>query len=420
MVTKDVVMVSGCRTGIGDFMGEFKDTTARELAMTVGAEAIKRAGIKPEQVDEIVMGEVFAAMQGSLPARQVSQRIGMSKESGACVVNQNCASGMRAMEVAANNIMVGRTEIALVVGVENMTLAPGLIANGRMGYRMGSISQQGQAPLYDSALHDGLFDELVENEVNPTKKPGAHTGCTADNVAKLLGITREECDELAVRSHQLTAKATEEGKFKDEIVPVIKHSKRGDKVLDKDEYFISDCTYDSIKNYPAIFNREGGVTTAPNASGINDGASGAILMSADKAKELGIKPMAKLLYSCTAGIEAKYMGLGPAEAIPKCIKGAGISFSDIDYFEIHEALAAQFLGGKKVLKDKYGMDVPMDRCNLNGSGISLGHPAGSSGLRIIISMIYEMNRHPGWHVGCASLCAGGGTAMASIWDTNVD
>ena len=419
MQTKDVVMVSGCRTGIGKFMGQFKDVSARELAMTVGAEAIKRAGIKPEMVDEIVMGEIYTSMQGSLPARQVSQRIGMSKESGACVVNQNCASGMRAMEIAANNIMLGRTEIGLVVGAENMTQAPGLIANGRMGYRMGSIPNQGQAGYYDAMLHDGLFDELVENEVTPSKKLGAHMGCTADNVAKLMGITRQECDELAVRSHQLAAKATAEGKFDEEKIPYIKHSKRGDKIIDKDEHFIPDCTYDSIKDLPTVFNKDG-VTTAPNASGINDGAAAAILMSADKAKELGIKPMAKLLYSCTAGVEAKYMGLGPAEAIPKCIKGAGINFSDIDYFEINEAFAAQFLGARKLMKEKYGMEIDMDHCNLNGSGIALGHPVGCTALRIIISMIYEMNRHPGWHIGCASLCVGGGPAMASIWDTNVD
>ena len=409
MQTKDVVIVSGCRTGIGKFMGEFSKVSARDLAMTVAKEAIARAGIKPEDVDEIAMGEIFVGMQGSLPARQVGMRIGMRKESAAVNINQNCASGMRAMEVVANDIMLGKTDIGLVVGTENMTQAPGLIPSGRMGYRMGSIPKQGAVEIYDSMLHDGLYDELS----------GGHMGVTADNVAKKLGITREECDKLAVRSHQLAAKATEEGKFKDEIVPVIVHSKKGDKVLDKDEHFIPGCTYESISGFKPVFSADG-VTTAPNASGINDGASAAILMSADKAKELGIKPMAKLLHVCTEGVEPELMGLGPAEAIPKCIKGAGIKFEDIDYFEINEAFAAQFLGVQKLMKEKYGMEIDMDRCNLNGSGIALGHPVGSTGLRLIVSMLYEMKRHPDWHVGCASTCVGGGPAMACIWDTNVD
>lgn len=419
METKDVVLVSGCRTGIGKFCGEFKNVPARTLAMTVGAEAIKRAGIKPEQVDEIAMGEIFIGMQGSLPARQVGYRIGLPKESAAVSVNQNCASGMRAMEIVANDIALGKTDIGLVIGVDNMSQAPGIIPSGRMGFRMGSIPQGGQVPYYDSMLHDGLYDELVENEVTPSDKLGAHMGCTADNVAKKFGITREECDKLAVRSHQLAAKATAEGKFKDEIVPVVVHTRKGDKVLDKDEHFIPDCSYETISKFRPVFNKDG-VTTAPNASGLNDGATAAILMSADKAKELGVKPMAKLLAVTSAGVEPKYMGIGPAEAIPKALKMANVDFKDVDYFEINEAFAAQFLGAAKVLKDKYGMEVPMDHCNLNGSGIALGHPVGSTGLRIIVSMCYEMQRHPGWHIGVASLCVGGGPAMASVWDTNVD
>ena len=409
MEIKDVVIVSACRTGIGKFLGEFKNVSARELAMTAGKEAIKRAGIKPEDVDEIVMGECFTAMQGSLPARQVGMRIGMREDSDACTVNQNCASAMRALEIACNDIQLGKTEIGLALGVENMSLAPFVLPKARMGYRMGSIPNEGGAELYDSMLHDGLFDSLS----------GGHMGVTADNVAKKYGITREECDKLAVQSHTRAAKATEEGKFKDEIVPVIqkkrKHGQEVEIVLDKDEHFIPDCNYETISKFKPVFTKDG-VTTAPNASGINDGAAALIVMSADKAKELGIKPMAKMLNICYAGVAPEYMGIGPAYAIPRCLKGAGVDFKDVDYFEINEAFAAQFLGAKKILKDEFGMDVPADRCNLNGSGIALGHPVGCSGIRIIVTMLYEMMRHPDWKIGCASLCVGGGPAMASLWE----
>ncbi len=409
METKDVVIVSACRTGIGKNLGEFKDVPARDLAIAVGTEAIKRAGIEPKDVDEIVMGEVFTAMQGSLPARQVSMRIGLDPSSNAVTVNQNCASGMRALEVCCNDVQLGKTDIGLVVGVENMSLVPFLLPKARQGYKMGSIPNGGGAELYDSMLHDGLFDELV----------GGHMGVTSDNVSELMGITREECDELAVMSHQRAAAATAEGKFKDEIVPIIKHTRKGDKVLDQDEHFIPDCDYDTISKMKPVFTKEG-VTTAANASGINDGAAAVIIMSLDKAHELGIKPMAKLLYACGAGVEAKYMGLGPAKAIPKCAKGAGVALEDIDYFEVNEAFAAQFLGARKLLKQDTGFEIPFDRCNLNGSGISLGHPVGCSALRIIVTMLYEMQRHEDWKIGCASLCVGGGPAMASIWTTDVE
>jgi len=408
MEVRNVVIVSACRTGIGKFCGEFSKVSARELAMTAGAEAIKRAGIDAATIDEIVMGEVYQGMQGSLPARQVAKRIGMSDESNACVVNQNCASAMRALEIACENIQLGKTDIGLVVGVENMTQAPFVLPSARMGYRMGGIPTQGGAELYDSMIHDALYDELS----------GGHMGCTADNVAKLCNISREECDRLAVQSHTRAAKATAEGKFKDEIVPIIQHTKKGDKVLDKDEHFIPDCSYDTISKFKPVFNKDG-VTTAPNASGLNDGAAAAVVMSEEKAAQLGLKPLAKLINICGAGVDAKYMGIGPSEAIPKCIAGSDIKFEDIDYFEINEAFAAQFLGAKKLLKEKHGMDVPADRCNLNGSGIALGHPIGCSGLRIIVTMIYEMKRHPEWHIGCASLCVGGGPAMASLWRVNL-
>ena len=400
MQPRDVVIVSACRTAIGKFQGQFKDVSARELAITAGKEAIRRAGVDINTIDEIVMGECYTAMQGSLPARQVSMRIGLPIESSAVTVNQNCASGMRALEIACNN---------LVVGVENMTQAPFLLPKARMGYRMGGIPTEGGAELYDSLLHDALYDALV---------PG-HMGVTADNVAKLCNVSREECDKLAVISHNRACAAIDAGKFKDEIVPVVIHNKKkGDIVIDTDEHPIRNCSYETISKMKAVFTPDG-VTTAANASGINDAAAAVIVMSADKAKELGIKPMAKMINMCSAGVEPKYMGIGPAYAIPKCLKGAGMDFSEVDYWEINEAFAAQFLGGGRKLKEEHGWEVDLDKTNANGSGISLGHPIGCTGLRIIVSMLYEMERR-GATVGGASLCVGGGPAMASLWTKKMD
>ena len=404
---RDVVIVSGCRTAIGKFQGQFKDVSARELAITAGKEAIKRAGIDINTIDEIVMGECYLGMQGSLPARQVSMRIGLPVESSAVSVNQNCASGMRALEIACNNIALGKTDIGLVVGVENMTQAPFMLPKARMGYRMGAIPTAGGAELYDSLLHDALYDALV---------PG-HMGVTADNVAKLCNISRQECDELAVMSHNRACAAIDAGKFKDEIVPVVIKSKRGDKIVDTDEHPIRDCNYETLAKMKPVFTPDG-VTTAANASGINDAAAAVIVMSADKAKELGVKPLAKMLYICSAGVEPKYMGIGPAYAIPKCLDRAGMTFSDVEYWELNEAFASQFLGVDRKLKEERGWSIDLDKTNLNGSGISLGHPIGCTGLRVVVSMIYEMQRQ-GTTIGGASMCVGGGPAMASVWTLDV-
>lgn len=409
MQTRDVVIVSACRTAIGKFQGQFKDVSARDLAITAGKEAIRRAGIDIDTIDEMVMGECYTGMQGSLPARQVSKRIGLADSSSAVTVNQNCASAMRALEIACSNIQLGKTDIGLVVGVENMTQAPFMLPKARMGYRMGGIPTEGAAELYDSLIHDALYDALV---------PG-HMGVTADNVAKLCNVSRQECDELAVISHNRACAAIEAGKFKDEIVPVVIHNKKkGDIVIDTDEHPIRNCNYETLSKMKPVFTPDG-VTTAANASGINDAAAAIIVMSADKAKELGLKPMAKMVYMCSAGVDAKYMGIGPAYSIPKCLKGAGMDFADVDYWEINEAFAAQFLGVGRKLKENHGWDIDMDRTNVNGSGISLGHPIGCTGIRIIVSMLYEMERR-GAVTGGASLCVGGGPSMASLWTKKVD
>ena len=264
METKEVVIVSACRTAIGRFMGSLADVSARELAMTVGKEAFVRAGIKPEQADEIVMGQLYTGLQGSLPARQVAMRIGMAHRSSAVSVNQNCASGMRALEIAAHNIMLGKTEIGLVIGVESMTNAPYMLPKARMGYRMG-VGQ-----IEDSMLHDGLYDALV---------PG-HMGLTAENVAEQYGISRQECDELALLSHTRAAQAIDAGHFTKEIVPVEIQSRKGTLYFDTDEHLIRGCTIESLTKLKPAFKKDG-VVTAGNASGVNDGASAVIIMSAD-------------------------------------------------------------------------------------------------------------------------------------------
>ena len=397
MNPRDVVIVSACRTAIGKNMGQFKDVQARDLAICAGSEAIKRAGIDPKQCDEIVMGECFTGMQGSLPARQVSMRIGLDETSNACTVNQNCASGMRAMDIAANNILLGKSDISLVVGVESMTNAPYLMAKARMGYRMGD------GKIYDSMLHDGLVDELS----------GGHMGLTAENVAEKYGITREECDKIAVRSHNLACKAIDEGVFKEEIVPFVLHTKKGDKIIDTDEHPIRDCNMETLAKLKPAF-KKGGVITAANASGINDAAAAVIMMSWEKCQELGKKPMAKLLTCEAKGVAPEVMGLGPAAVIPKACEKAGVKFEDIDNFEVNEAFSAQVLGVERMLKEDYGLTIDWDKTNKFGSGIALGHPVGCTALRIIVTLVHTMVRED-LKLGCASLCVGGGPALASIW-----
>lgn len=398
---KEVVMVSACRTAIGNFIGSLKSVSARELAVTAGRETISRAGIPADIIDEVCMGQLYTAMQGSLPARQVGVKLGLPHRSSAVSVNQNCASGMRALEIACHNIMLGKTEIGLAIGVESMTGAPYLIPKARMGYRMNA------GTIEDHMIHDGLFDELV---------PG-HMGLTAENIAERYGITREECDELALMSHRRATKAIEEGKFKDEIVPVEIKARKGTTIFDTDEHPIRDASIDKMSKLKPAFKKDG-VVTAANASGINDAAAAVVVMSKDKAAELGINPLMKLINICNEGVDPKVMGLGPAVAIPKCLKQVGMKFEDVEYWEINEAFAAQWLGVGRMLKEDFGIKLDLNKVNHNGSGIALGHPVGCTGLRIIVSLYYEIKRL-GLTTGGASLCVGGGPSMASLWSRDV-
>ncbi|MDD2619737.1 MAG: thiolase family protein [Syntrophomonadaceae bacterium] len=398
---QDVVIVSACRTPIAKFMGSLKDFQALQLATIVAKDAINRAGINPEIIDEIVMGEVYPHMQGSLPARQVAMAAGLPVRSNACNVNQNCASGMRALDIAINHIQLGKTDIALVVGVESMTNAPYMIPKARMGYRMGP----GQ--IEDAMLHDGLVDRLV---------PG-HMGVTAENIAEKYGITREECDQLALESHQKATRAAGDGTFTREITPVEIKSKKGVTYYDKDEHMIPNASMESMAKLPTAF-RKGGVVTAANASGLNDAAAAVIIMSKNKALELGLNPLMKLINICAEGVAPEVMGLGPAVAIPKCLKEADMKFEDVEYWEINEAFAPQVIGVGRMLKEDFGIEWDTSKININGSGIGLGHPVGCTALRIVVSLYYELEKQ-GKNIGGASLCVGGGPAMCSLWTREI-
>lgn len=401
MELNEIVLVSACRTAIGKFQGSLKDIQAKQLAITAAKAAIERAGIPADIIDEITMGEVYPHMQGSLPARQVAMAVGLPVRSNACNVNQNCASGMRALEIAANRIMLGKSEIALIVGVESMTNAPYMLPKARMGYRMN------QGTIEDAMIHDGLFDQLV---------PG-HMGLTAENVAELYGITRQECDELALMSHQRATRAVQDGTFKREVIPVEIKTKKGITYYETDEHMLPNASLETMAKLPSAF-KKGGVTTAANASGINDAAASAVIMSKKKADELGIKPLMKMINLSAEGVAPEVMGLGPAVSIPKCLKEAGMKWDDIEYWEINEAFAAQFLGVGRKLKQDYDIELDLNKCNLNGSGIALGHPVGCTALRIIVSLYYELEKQ-GKTFGGASLCVGGGPSLCSLWTRDI-
>ncbi len=408
MSINEVVMVSACRTPIGDYGGTLQGVRANDLSNLVVAEAIKRAGIEASIIDDLVLGMCLHHGNGSCPARIVAIESGLPDRSSAVMVNQNCASAMRAVEIAAHNLMLGKTEIAVVVGTESMSNIPYLVQNGRWGYRMGD------GKLQDAMLADGLVCKLAG---------GIHMGGTAENIAERYSIGREECDALALLSHTRAVAANDEGRFSREIVPV--NVKKGKKeiVFTADEHPIRGASVESMARLSPAF-KKGGVVTAANASGLNDASAAAVFMTKKKAEELGIKPLMKLVNICSEGVDAKVMGLGPAVAIPKVLKQAGMNYDQVDYWEINEAFAAQVIGVGKMIKEEAGIELnigTLDKpgnVNNNGSGIGLGHPVGCTGLRIIVSLYYEMERL-GVTNGGASLCVGGGAAMASLWTRDI-
>ncbi|AEG14413.1 acetyl-CoA acetyltransferase [Desulfofundulus kuznetsovii DSM 6115] len=387
---ENVVVIGAARTPIGDFLGSLKDVSAVDLGVLAARAAMERAGVRPEQIEDVVVGMVYKAGVKGNPARQVQLKCGIPVEVAAATVEQQCASGMRALEIAVQQILLGKSRVSLVVGMESMSQVPYLLMGARTGYRMGS------ARVEDALLYDALYDAFYNY----------HMGVTAENLADKYGITRQEQDKLALLSHQRAVAATLEGKFKEEIIPVEVKSKKGITVVDTDEHPRPDTSLEALSKLRPIF-KEGGTVTAGNASGINDGAAALVLMTESRARELGIKPLAKVISTASYGVAPEIMGIGPVYAIPKALKYAGLQLNEIDYFEINEAFAAQLLAVNRELK------LDMDRVNANGSGISLGHPVGCTGVRIVVTLLFELRRRGGRY-GVASLCAGGGPAMATV------
>ena len=388
---KEVVIVSACRTAIGTFGGTLKGVPAVDLGATVVKEAVNRAGIKPEQVDELIFGNVLQAGLGQNPARQVSIKAGLPIETTAFTINIVCGSGLKAVALAANQILAGESEIVVAGGCENMSAAPYAVPAGRWGARMFN------SQMIDVMVNDGLWDAFNQY----------HMGITAENVAEKYGLTREMQDEFAVASQQKAQAAIEGGKFKDEIVPVVIKGKKGDIVFDTDEHPKFGTTMEKVAKLKPAFKKDGGTVTAANASGINDSAAAFVVMSKEKADELGLTPMATIVSYATGGVDPSIMGVGPVPASRKALAKAGLTVDDLDLIEANEAFAAQSLAVARDL----GFD--MSKVNVNGGAIALGHPIGASGARILVTLIYEMKKR-GAKYGLATLCIGGGQGQALI------
>ncbi|MEN6463524.1 MAG: acetyl-CoA C-acetyltransferase [Syntrophomonas sp.] len=388
---REVVIVSACRTPVGSFNGTLKDTPAVDLGALVMAEAVKRAGIKPEQVEEVVFGCVLQAGLGQNPARQAMIKAGLPETGTAFTINKVCGSGLRAVSLAAQMIKAGDVDIMVAGGMESMCQAPFALPKARYGYRMNN------GTLVDCMIKDGLW-EAFNNY---------HMGITAENVNDKYGITREEQDAFALRSQERAAAAIAAGKFKDEIVPVVIKGKKGDTVFDTDED-PRPSTAESLAKLKPAFKKDGGTVTAGNASGINDGAGAVVIMSADKAKELGIKPLFKIVSYASGGVDPKIMGIGPVPASQKALAKAGLTVADLDLIEANEAFAAQSIA---VGRDMGWGD--MEKVNVNGGAVAIGHPIGASGTRILVTLLYEMMKRESKY-GLATLCIGGGMGTTLI------
>ena len=388
---REVVIASAARTPIGSFGGTLKNTTAVTLGKTAVEEAVKRAGIKPEQVDELVFGCVLQAGLGQNVARQVSLAAGLPIETPAMTINKVCGSGLRSVGLAAQIIKAGDADIVVAGGTESMSLAPYAVPAARWGARMFD------AKMVDVMVNDGLWDAFNQY----------HMGMTAENVADQWGITREELDEFSLKSQQKAEAAIKAGKFKDEIVPVVIPQKKGDPIVfDTDEYPKFGASIEKMAKLKPAFKKDGKVTAA-NASGINDSAAALVVMSAEKAAELGITPLCKIVSYASAGVDPSIMGVGPIPASKKALEKAGLTVDDIDLFEANEAFAAQSVAVGRELQ------IPEEKLNVNGGAIALGHPIGASGARILITLIYEMKKR-GCKKGLATLCIGGGMGTAMI------
>ncbi|MBV8259361.1 MAG: acetyl-CoA C-acetyltransferase [Paraburkholderia sp.] len=385
----DIVFVSAARTAVGKFGGSLAKVAAPDLGAIVIKAALERAGVSPEQVSDVIMGQVLTAASGQNVARQASIKAGLPAAVPAMTINKVCGSGLKAVMLAANAIIAGDSEIVVAGGQENMSAAPHVLPGSRDGFRMGD------AKLIDSMIVDGLWD--VYNQY--------HMGVTAENVAKEYGITREEQDAFAALSQNKAEAAQKAGRFDAEIVPVAIPQRKGEPLqFATDEFVRHGVTADSLAGLKPAFSKEGTVTAA-NASGINDGAAAVVVMSAKKAEALGLTPLARIKAYASGGVDPKVMGMGPVPASKRCLERAGWSVNDLDLMEINEAFAAQALAVNKQM----GWDT--SKINVNGGAIAIGHPIGASGCRILVTLLHEMQRRDAKR-GLASLCIGGGMGVA--------
>src|SRR5580658_6863624 len=387
----DVVIISGCRTAVGKFQGSLTDLSAPQLGAVVVREAVKRAGLSSDQVDECIMGNVLPAGLGQNPARQAAIFGGLSPATGAMTINKVCGSGVTAVALAAQAVQTVNSSIVVAGGMESMTDAPYLHPQARKGYRLGN----GQ--VIDSMVHDGLWE--IYNDY--------HMGITGENVAEKYGITREEQDEFAVNSHRKAVAAMQECRFKSQIVPVeIPAKKRGEApiLFDKDESPREDTTIEVLRSLKPAFKKDGTVT-AGNAPGVNDGAAAVVVTSAQRAKELGAQPMVRIVAQATSGVEPKWVMMAPVGAVRTIWEKTGWKKEDVDLYELNEAFSVQALGVMREL----GLDP--NKVNVNGGAVAIGHPIGASGARVLVTLIYEMTRR-NVKRGIAALCLGGGNAVA--------
>ena len=386
---EDIVIVSAVRTAVGKFGGSLAKIPATQLGATVITEALARANVGKDQVGEVIMGQVLTAGVGQNPARQAMMAAGIAKETPALTINAVCGSGLKAVMLAAQAVATGDSEIVVAGGQENMSLSPHVVPGSRDGQRLGDWK------MVDTMIVDGLWD--VYNQY--------HMGITAENVAKEKSVSREQQDALALASQQKAAAAQDAGKFKSEIVPVVIPQRKGDPVVfDADEYINRKTNADVLATLRPAFDKAGSVT-AGNASGLNDGAAAVVVMTAAKAKALGLKPLAKIVSCATSGLAPEVMGLGPIYAARKALDRAGWKAADVDLFELNEAFAAQACA----VNNELGLDK--SKVNVNGGAIAIGHPIGASGCRILVTLLHEMQRS-GAKKGLAGLCIGGGMGVA--------
>ncbi|MDQ0213770.1 acetyl-CoA C-acetyltransferase [Oikeobacillus pervagus] len=388
---KEVVIVAATRTAIGQINGSLKDVSAVDLGAAVIKEALNRAGIAANLVDEVIMGNVLQAGLGQNPARQAAIKANIPVETPATTINKVCGSGLKALHFAVQAIMAEEADIVVAGGMENMSRAPYVLNHARQGFKMGDQK------LVDSMVNDGLWCAFNDY----------HMGITAENLSEKYEITREEQDQFAVWSQQKAEKAVQEGKFKAEIVPIEIPQRKGDPLIfDQDEYPRAGTTAEKLAKLRPAFKKDGTVT-AGNASGLNDGAAAVVVMSKEKADELGVKPLAVIKANASAGVDPSIMGIGPVYAVRKALQKADLSLNDIDLIEANEAFAAQSIAVDRELK------FTKDILNVNGGAIALGHPIGASGTRILVSLIYEMQKRESRY-GLATLCIGGGQGVATI------